>query len=69
MGQAISWQYCLVWAPQARMPTFTLYRQSSAGHRFAWAAVPASELHGTPDLDRVLQELYGGLLSLMEDAC
>lgn len=69
MGQPIYWQYALVWSPQASKPAFTVYRQSSAGHRFTWATVPAAELHGTPDLDRVLQELYGGLLSLMEDAC
>lgn len=69
VGQQIYWQYHLVWTPQAKEPAFTLYRVSSAGHRFAWATVPAPELKGTPGHDQVLQELYTGLLALMEDAC
>lgn len=66
MGQQIYWQYALVWSPEARQPTFTLYRHSSAGHRFTWAAVPAPGRAGTPSVDQVLEELYAGLLALME---
>lgn len=66
MGQPIYWQYALVWTPQARKPQFSLYRQSSAGHRFLWAAVPAQEVAQTPTVDQALEELYGGLLALME---
>jgi hypothetical protein len=66
VGQPISWQYVLVWSPMAAKPAFTVYRQSSAGHRFLWAAVPAGEYGGSPTIDQVLEELYGGLLALME---
>lgn len=69
MGQQITWQYHLVWAPSAVSPIFSVYRVSSAGHRFLWASAPAPELTGTPDLHRVLQELYQGLLVLMEGSC
>lgn len=66
MGQQITWQYYLVWTPQAAKPAFTLYRVSSAGHRFTWASVPAPNLMGTPGVDSVLEELYGGILELMQ---
>lgn len=69
VGQPIHWQYALIWSPEAKSPRVTLYRISSAGHRFLWASVPGPELIETPDVDRVLQELYTGLLELMEATC
>lgn len=66
MGQQISWQYALVWTPEARQPQFTLYRRSSAGHIFTWAAIPGAELTGLPTVDRVLEEMYRAVLGLME---
>lgn len=66
VGQQITWQYALVWTPEARQPQFTLYRRSSAGHIFTWAAVPGPELTKTPSVDTVLASLYDGLLALME---
>lgn len=66
MGQQIHWQYALIWAPEAKQPTFTIYRHSSAGHRFTWASVPAPGFTGTPSVDQVLEELYRAVLALME---
>lgn len=66
MGQQIYWQYALVWTPEAKQPSFTLYRRSNQGHTFMWATVPGSAFKGTPAVDQALEELYGGLLALME---
>lgn len=66
MGQPITWQYALVWTPEASKPAFTLYRRSSAGHIFTWAAIPGPELTSSPSVDTVLASLYDGLLALME---
>lgn len=66
MGQPIRWSYALVWRPDEKTPHVRLYRQSSAGHLFQWAEVPAPAADGTPTVDRVLEELYTGLLALME---
>lgn len=69
MGQKIAWQYALVWSPEAVHPTVTLYRHSSAGHRFTWCHVDAPGITGQPDAQRVLHELYVGLMALMEADC
>lgn len=66
MGQQIRWQYALVWTPEAAQPSFTIYRHSSAGHRFTWASVPAPEYAGLPTVDQVLEHLYRAVLELME---
>jgi hypothetical protein len=66
VGQPISWQYAVVWTPEAKKPSFTLYRRSSAGHIFTWAAVPGPVLSHTPSVDECLAALYDGLLALME---
>lgn len=69
MGQPIQWQYALVWTSEASKPEFTLWRISNQGHRFSWAAVPAKPMRGIPTVDQVLEELYAGLLVLMETTC
>lgn len=67
MGQQIRWAYIVAWRPNEPKPSFTLYRQSSAGHLFTWCSVPAPARDGVPTQDEVLEELYSGLLELMRE--
>lgn len=66
MGQPIQWEYGVLWTPEDASPKFTLWRISSAGHRFRWAHIEAPTIVATPSVDVVLEGFYGGLLGLME---
>jgi hypothetical protein len=66
MGQPVTWQYALVWTPDEHASKVELYRISSAGHRFLWAAASRGPQAKTPTLDDVHYELYYGLQEIMK---
>jgi hypothetical protein len=66
MGQPVTWQYTLVWTPDDQASKIELYRVSSAGHRFLWLVKSRGPYNEAHAVDRILQELYTGLLELME---
>jgi hypothetical protein len=68
MGQPIRWQYDLVWTPEQGASRVELYRISSAGHRFRWASASMPESTDSLGIADVLQQLYTGVLELMQDA-
>lgn len=68
MGQPITWQYVLVWTPDATASKIELFRVNSAGHRFLWASISRGPQATTPDLNDVHYELYHGLQEIMEQA-
>ena len=68
MGQPVTWQYALVWTPTVEGSLVELYRISSAGHRFLWAKERVPGHEPTVALADVLQQMYNGVLELMERA-
>jgi hypothetical protein len=66
MGRPVTWQYAVVWTPNTPVSTIEFYRISSSGHRFLWATADMPEWGNTPALPDILQQLYVGVLELME---
>lgn len=66
MGQPVTWQYAVVWQPGTPASEAVLYRISSAGHRFRWAAVALPAALSPGSVDQVLEEIYASVLALME---
>lgn len=66
MGQPVTWQYAVVWTPLPDKSRVQLFRISSAGHRFLWGESYGDPHGGNPGVADVLQQLYIGVLELME---
>ena len=68
MGRPVKWLYSAVLEPGVQESKLSLYRvQEGTDTRFLWLTVAAPGLVDLPGIDDVLQNLYAGLLEMMQE--
>jgi len=69
MGQPVKWDYGLIIRPEGSTTFVEVWRwQRDTTTRFLWHRTDMQGTLTAPTLDNVLQELYGGLMTVIEQS-